>query len=198
VLVCLTLFGALPIYRRVAAESPNGEGSIAMLERLLSWLITVVFVYTTVVNVLERPDGIRIIANEPNERDEREYREKEEEVRRANHIPDRHPVLFLEVTVVDPSEFESVLQVRGEERFGYRVPRVESATIGNTIAAVLLHVRDRTGQLPHVYFGWTEGNPVMHLVRYLIFGDGDVPPITREVLRKAERGRERRPLVHVG
>ncbi len=141
---------------------------------------------------------IRIIANEPNERDEAEYREKEREEREDNHIPPADPVLFLEVTVLDPSEFESSLEVTGEVRFGYRILRVESSVIANSIAAVLLHVRDQTGKQPHAYFGWTEGSPIVNLLRYLIFGDGEVAPVTREVLRKAEPDLARRPRIHVG
>ena len=126
-----------------------------------------------------------------------EYLEKEHEERIRNQIPADDPVLFLEVTVADPSDFASQLQVQGEERHGYRILRMESSAVANAIAAVLLHLRDLAGKRPHIYFDWTEGNPVAHLLRYLFFGSGEVAPVTREVLRAAEPDLRRRPFVHV-
>ncbi|MFM9106299.1 MAG: amino acid transporter, partial [Chloroflexota bacterium] len=210
-------------------------------------IIAAVFAYTTIVNVVERPDGVkiasffiaaivvvsfisralrstelradevrfdaaagqfirdaaesgplRLIANHPDERTSREYLLKESEEREANHIPFGDPVLFLEVEIRDASDFAGLVMVRGEEISGFRVLRVEAASVPNAIAAVLLAVRDRTGRRPHAYFGWTEGNPLKYLSRFVLFGEGDIAPMTREILRKAEPRSGLRPAIHVG
>jgi hypothetical protein len=145
-----------------------------------------------------RSGTIRLIANHPDERTHREYLLKEREERAASHIPEGDAVLFLEVTVRDASEFNPSLEVHGHRIGGYRVLRTEGAAIPNAIAAVLLEIRDRTQKQPHIYFGWSEGNPLKYLARFVLFGEGDVAPVTHEILRKAEPFARRRPAIHVG
>jgi hypothetical protein len=209
-------------------------------------VIALVFIYTTIQNIHERPEGIkiasffiltiilaslfsrvyrstelrvdqielddnarqfikdaakgtiRIITNRRDKGDILEYREKEREKRHSNHIPPGEPILFFEVTPGDASEFAGKLAIRGETMGNYRILRTESAAVPNAIAAFLLYLRDEMGKLPHVYFGWSEGNPISYLLKYIAFGEGDTAPVTHEVLRKAEKDPNRRPIVHVG
>ena len=139
-----------------------------------------------------------LIPNEPHTRDGAEYRDKTREIRAENNLPRWAPLIFIEVTVSDASDFETELRVVGEERFGYRILTVSGSVIANTIAETALAIRDRTGLVPHVYFTWTEGNPLTNLLRFLFVGDGEIAPVAREVLREAEPDPQRRPRVHVG
>ena len=209
-------------------------------------LITVVFMYTTVVNIIEQPSGIkiammfifgiiatsfvsralrtteiridkiefdetakrfideiaegdiRIVTNRRETGDVTEYRFKEHEKRIDNHIPSADPILFYEIDIGDASEFSGAIQVRGIDIEGYRILRTQAPAVPNAIAALLLELRDITGKIPHVYFGWSEGNPIIYLARYILFGEGDTAPVTREILRQAEEDPELRPSVHVG
>jgi hypothetical protein len=208
--------------------------------------ITLVFVYTTVVNIFERPEGIkiaswfivtiimtslisrvlrstelriqgvmpdpqaegfireagtgpvRLIANRPGMGDAEEYASKLREARESHHLPLDEPVLFLEVRPGDVSDFRGTLKVTGADVAGHHVLRCVSPAIPNAIAGLLLFIRDQTGKIPHAYFGWTEGNPIAYLLKFLAFGEGDTAPVTREVLRQSEPNPLRRPRIHVG
>src|SRR5215216_1825005 len=143
-------------------------------------------------------EHIHLVAHRRRQGTEEEYARKEREQRDDNHIPASEQILFLEVDIEDASEFEDVLEVRGVEVGGHKVLRAESSVVPNAIAAFLLHLRDTTDKAPHCYFGWTEGNPIVYLFRFILFGEGDTAPVTHEVLREAEPEPEKRPAVHVG
>jgi hypothetical protein len=215
--------------------------------KLAFTVIAVIFLYTTITNIFERPEGIkiasvfiltivasslisrvlrstelrvrgveadreavnfiqsaakagpiRIIANRPDKGERLEYENKLREARETHHLPSDDADLFLEVRPGDVSEFSGMLEVRGISVNGFRVLKCQSPAIPNAIAALLLYIRDTTGQIPHAYFGWTEGNPMTYLLKFLAFGEGDTAPVTREVLRQAEKDPLRRPRIHVG
>ncbi|WOF24730.1 amino acid transporter [Microbacterium betulae] len=211
-------------------------------------VIAAVFLATTIVNVVERPDGVRIaglfilgivtvsllsrvprsfqlrarsvtfderalsfirhdaerhravrvVAKEPGSGTATEFAEKLRNERRFNGIPSTAHVIFLQVHIGDSSDFEEDLVVVGEEHDGYRIVHVRGGSVPNAIAAVLLAIRDETGVVPDVYFEWNEGNPASNMLRFLVFGTGEIAPVTREVLRRAEPRRGLRPDVHVG
>lgn len=211
------------------------------------FLITLVFIYTSVMNMFERPEGLHIasffigailltsfisrairsvelrigdvtldetarkyiektvrdtggitlLAHRPNGHD---YNVKEGETREIHKLTkEEAEFIFLEVEVSDSSDFVGDhLTVTGEDVGGIKVLRCTSPAIPNAIAALLLHLRDQTGVLPHAYFGWTEGNPLRYVFKFVFFGEGETAPLTREILRQVERDPARRPRILVG
>ncbi|MBE8525452.1 APC family permease [Amycolatopsis sp. H6(2020)] len=151
-----------------------------------------------IADSLTHDGALNIVANKRQDGDHAEYSEKEAEQRGMNPVPGAADILFLEIDVVDPSEFSNVLQVRGVEIDGYRILRTESPAAPNAIAAILLTLRDVTGVRPRCYFEWSEGNPLGHLFRYLLLGRGDTAPVVREIIRSVEKDPARRPGIHVG
>ena len=206
--------------------------------------ITIVFIFTTIDIVIEKPDGIKIascftlsillisfisrIARSrelrfrgfhipdpatklywdtikhlelsvlvPHRPGRRSLASKETAIRREHRIPRDIMIIFVEVDLLDPSEFiqEPWLEIHQEE--GRQVMHITRASsIAHTLAALAIEMA-KDGRPPEIHFGWTDDTPWSGTLGFLLFGEGNVPWMVRELIRKAEPDPERRPFIVV-
>lgn len=214
----------------------------------LSWpyaLITVVFVYTMLAIIVEKPVGLfiaswfilaivlssivsRFLRSKelrfegldfvdtqsrflwdsmkmlefpvlvPHRPGSRSLREKEESIRKEHRLGPEVPVVFIEANLGDASEFYQtpLLEVIQEEGvFILRINRCVS--IAHTIAALALEL-SKVGTPPEIHFGWSDARPMAANIGFLLFGEGNVPWMVRELIIDAEPDPTRQPRVIIG
>jgi hypothetical protein len=215
------------------------------LSRAALGLVSLIFIYTTLVNIYERPEGlkiscmfifamiftsfvsrafrstelritgvhldpeaeafvsecahktIRLIACKP-PNNSSEYRERARaEMAEMYSLSPETPIYFVELTRGDTSDFTEYLEVHGVREGRDCIFRATSAAVPNSIAALLIYLKEATGCIPHAYFHWTDVNPVVNVMRYIFLGEGDTAPLTHEVLRRAIKDPAKRPVIHV-
>ena len=216
--------------------------------RRIHWgylLATLVFVYTTVAIIIEKPDGIKIagafifgvlvfsiisrtrrstelrfekfdFVDEtsrflwdslrhlefpvlvPHRPGHHTIAEKDEKIRRVHRLAPNVPIVFVEATVGDPSEFHHnpMIEVtEQDERFLLRLTRCVS--VAHAVATVALEL-SKTGQPPEIHFGWSGESPLAANLGFLLFGEGNVPWLVRELILKAEPNPAKQPRVFIG
>jgi hypothetical protein len=231
-----------------AHPSPHGATSWVHRLRRVPWyfvLVSLVFLYTTVAIILEKPDGIKIAGGfiiavvvfsiisrtrrstelrfekfefaaptsrflwdaikhlefpvlVPHRPGRHAIADKEERIRRVHRLGSDVPIVFVEITLGDPSEFEQtpLMEVtQAEGRFVIRLSRCVSTA--HALATIALELA-RTGRPPELHFGWSNESPLVANLGFLLFGEGNVPWLVRELIRKAEPDASRRPRIILG
>jgi hypothetical protein len=128
----------------------------------------------------------------------RDLAEKEQTIRQMHRLGPEVPIVFIEAELGDTSEFHHnpLMSVREEEgRFVIGVQRCVS--IAHVIATIALEC-SRVGKPPEIHFGWSNESPMAASFGFLLFGEGNVPWMVRELIRRAEADPARQPNVVIG
>ena len=123
---------------------------------------------------------------------------KEEQIRKVHHLDAGVPIVFVEATLGDVSEFyhSPIIEVTEDEgRFIVRVTKC--ASIAHTLASIALEL-SKSGTPPELHFGWSDENPLAMNLGFVLFGEGNVPWMVRELVQKAEPDPAKQPRVIIG
>jgi hypothetical protein len=124
--------------------------------------------------------------------------QKENEVRHKHRLTPDVPIIFIEADLGDPSDFFHVPLMRIDSEEGREVIRVSRcASIAHVLAAIALEFR-KVGKPPELVFGWSNENPLAANLHFLFLGEGNIPWMVHELIRKAEPDPAKQPRVVIG
>jgi hypothetical protein len=254
--VVLDLFRRQAVDRELATSGPTlprrprGRVVAPLVDilRRVPWfyvLITLVFLYTTVAIVIEKPDGIKIagafiaavivfsmvsrtrrstelrferfeFVDEssrllwdtlrflefpvlvPHRPGSHSIADKEAGIRRVHRLDAKVPVVFIQTTLGDTSEFAQtpLMEITASDgRFVVRLTRCVS--VAHAIATIALEL-SKVGKPPELHFGWSDESPLAANLNFVLFGEGNVPWLVRELLQKGQADPTQRPRVIIG
>ncbi len=134
--------------------------------------------------------GIPILV--PHRPSNRSLSEKAMEIRANHRIPEDLQIVFVEVERGDTSEFLNRPRLSIQQEQDILIIRVTEATsISHTIADIAKELSRNCPCRTEILFGWSEGSPLDLALGFVLFGEGNVPTMVRELLRDTEHNRPR-------
>ncbi len=128
----------------------------------------------------------------PHRPSHRSLTEKVREIRANHRIPADYLVVFVEVERGDTSEFLNRPRLNIMQDEDHLLIRVtEASSISHTIAVIARELSRNCSGGTEVLFGWSEGKPLDLAIGFVLFGEGNVPTMVRELLRDVEHNRPR-------
>jgi len=125
---------------------------------------------------------------------------KEETIRREHHLDDREDeIVFLELSLGDVSDFlvKPLLQVAHEDN-RWILSVTGCASIPHVIAGLTMEMAKRSSRPLEIHFGWSDESPLIANLKFVFFGEGNIPWLVREIIRRNQPEERLQPRVVVG
>ncbi|MCC7423254.1 MAG: hypothetical protein IT428_23505 [Planctomycetaceae bacterium] len=124
--------------------------------------------------------------------------EKVKVIRERHRLGPDVPIILVEAELFDPSDFFHKPRLRVTNESGMLLIQAKRcSSIAHVLAALSIELA-RVGRPPELHFGWSDESPMAANLNFLLFGEGNIPWMVRELIRKAEPDVDRRPLVILG
>jgi hypothetical protein len=145
---------------------------------------------------LRRVGGVTLVPHRPGITS---LAQKCQAVRRDFQLDSAGILVFVEAELGDPSNFYQKPLMKFDREEGLEVLRVsECVSVSHVLAAIGLELCRSAGGPPKIIFGWSSERPMATNLNFLLFGEGNIPWMVKELVRRSGLCAHEQPMVVLG